>query len=101
MLVEHGKVYVAAFSKPWWVTPALLAVWARPLGIKIEGFWPKGHPNAPAIVVADTGRPWTHLIGGRMDGPSQELELPKEIAWVTEFRSNPPMVPFVVRRRTG
>jgi len=100
MLVENGKFYVAAFQKPWWVSQFLLQGWARSLGIEIAGLWPRGHVNAPAISPPNP-RPYTHLVAGRMAGPSQELELPKEIAWVSELVQAPPARSFVIRRRTG
>lgn len=100
MLVEHGKIYVAAFQKPWWVREFMLQSWARSLGIEIAGLWPRGHVNAPRITPPNP-RPYTHLLAGRMAGPTKELELPKEIAWVSELEIQAPSRPFVVRRRVG
>ena len=53
--------------------------------IRIVGFWPKGHKNAPPFppgVGNLVGKPYSHLVAGKMIGPTRELELPGEVAWV-------------------
>jgi hypothetical protein len=97
---EHDRTYVAAFQKPWWVGVMVLHGLAQRLGIGLSGFWPKDHPNAPAITPPNA-KPYTHLIAGRVEGATQTLELPAEIAWVAEVPVAASAQPFVIRRRTG
>lgn len=99
MFIENGKIYVAAFQKPWWVSQFMLQSWARGLGIEIAGLWPRGHVNAPEPLIPPNTRPYTHLVAGRMAGPSRELELPTEMAWVQAYELGESQKPFVVRRR--
>jgi len=83
MRFAHSQTYLAAFAKPWYVTLGFLQAGARERGFRLVGYWPKGHPNAPKFPPGvGLGRPYSHLVAGRMDGPDRDLELPSEVAWV-------------------
>jgi hypothetical protein len=100
MRFESGKSYLAAFRKPWYVTLGMLQTWASELGIRIDGYWPRGHPNAGQLARIVGEKPYTHLIAATMTGPTRELELKPEITWVGAADLGPAQT-FTVRRRTG
>lgn len=98
MRFETGRTYLSAFNKPWFVTLNLLRSLARERGIEIVGFWPKDHPNAPRVGPPN-GLLYTHLIAGRVAGPTVVIEDRPEVAWIVGLDRPKTPRPFEVRRK--
>jgi hypothetical protein len=97
--VRH-KTYLTAFRKPFFVGLPLLQVLAEERGIKIVGFWPKDHPNAPRVGPPNQA-PYTHLIAGKVVGETVTIEDRAEVAWIVALDRPATPMPFTVRRKAG